>query len=459
MSEWTYHAQNILTGAWISRDLGLRDVEITDVLSGHGILTATIAPEDSGLMLVGERVLQEWQTVIYPEKAGALRGGFIFTESNFVDDGQEWEIICESFTSDALDEPYNRTYREWQVDALDVVREIWDFLQARTNGNLGLTIDADLSGQLLGDVQPPAKPVRADVTYPVGSAYGTAGAAWPRPARPKRPKRKRPKKRKRRRRESLSKWNAYLARFAARLARWQAIKLANWTNRLPEWKAWHDRLDAQQSAWETTYGDREPYRLMWWEQPDCGSELERLATETPFDWREQHTWVDGTKAAVTHLLQLGYPTIGTRKTDKVFTPGVDLVLVPTVHRGGHDFANAVVAIGAGEGRKTKRNSSSVDDDRLRRTSTLTAKDVKRVARLGRLATQERKRLSLGHGVQEVAVWDVNGNLTTYRLGDEVEIDMTDGWSQGSRFHKIVGRRYRPDEDDVIYWQLIRADQV
>lgn len=459
MSDFTYHAQDILTGAWITRNLELRDVEIVDVLSGHGHLTATIAPEDTALYLDGQRLLQEWKTVIYPEKQNGLRGGFIFTESHFLSEGQVWQITCESFTSYALDEPYNRLFRRWSVDALDVVREIWDFLQNRSNGNLGLVVDPDMSGVLLGDEQPPPKPRRADVTYPVGSEYGPDGYPWPRPAKPTKPKRKRPRKRKRRRRESQAHWDAYLSRFADRLARWQANKDSNYVARRPQWNAWHDRLDELQSRWEGDYGDRQPYKLAWWEQPDCGEELERLAVETPFDWRERHTWVDGTKAAVNHRLQLGFPTIGTRRTEKVFTPGVDLVFVPEVHRGGRGFANSVAGVGAGEGRKTLRAGVGVDDDRLRRTATLTAKNVHRKRRLERLAEHERKRLSLGHHTQEVAVWDVDGNLTSYRLGDEIQIDLTDGWSKGKTWHKIVGRRYRPDEDDTIYWQLVRAERA
>jgi hypothetical protein len=355
--------------------------------------------------------------------------------------------------------PYNGVYGAWDVAPLVVVRVMWEFVLDVTTGNLGVVVDNDSTPERIGDVQPPAKPKRADVTYGPTSPYGPPGAAWPRPAKPKKPKRKRPRKRKRRRRETNAHYNAYLTRFNARLNRWKDLKQSLNKNRLPEWNAWHDRLDALRDAWNDDYGDREPYKLLWWDQPDCGQELERLATETPFDWREKHTWTDATKSAVTHRLQLGYPTIGVRKTDKVFTPGVDLVFVPQVHRGGHDFANTVVAIGAGEGRKTKRNSDNVLDDRLRRTATLWAKDVKRVKRLGRLATHERKRLSLGHEVAEVAVWDTTGDLTSYRLGDEVEIDMTDGWAAGSRFHKIVGRRYSPDEDDIVFWQLIRADRV
>lgn len=459
MGNWTYHAQNILDGTWVHRDLPLRDVEITDVLTGHGSLTANVAPQDFDLMSGGQRILQEWRTVIYPERGGALRGGFIFTSSTFSEEGQVWELTCESFTSYALDEPYNRAYRGWKVDALDVVREIWDYLQDRPNGDLGLVVDTDLSGVLLGDTQPPDKPARADVTYPTGSTYGTAGDPWTRPAKPRMPKRPRPRKRKRRRAETDSHWNRYLERFNERLDAWQAIKQSLNTDRLPEWNAWHDRLADLQSDWEDKYGDREPYRLLWWESPDCGSELERLADETPFDWRERHTWADGTKAAVNHRLQLGYPTIGVRHTDVMFTPGDQVVVHPEVERGGHDFTNHVIALGSGEGRKTKRVYSTVDDDRLRRATVITHKDVKRKPRLQKLARKERKLRTLGHGVRELTVWETTGTLGTYRLGDEIAVDLSDGWSAGQWWHKIVGRRYKPDEDDVVTFTLVRAERV
>lgn len=461
MSDWTYHAQNVLTGAWITRDLQLRDVEITDVLTGHCQMTAVVAPEDAALTSGGNRLLEEWQTAIYAEKFNGIRFGGILTGSTFVDDGQEWHLTIDSFTAYANGEPYNRLYRQWDLDPLDAVREIWDFLQNRSNGNIGLTVDPDSSPVRVGDVQPPPRPNRADVTYPLGyehiPAGSVAGDPWPRPPKPRKPKRKRPRRRKRRRRESLAHWNAYLSRHADRLARWKADKDNNLVARRPRWNEWHDRLDELRGRWEEDYGSREPYKLAWWEQPDCGEELERLAMETPFDWRERHTW-NADKSAVTHRLQLGYPTIGVRHDTERLMPGVDLVMNPQVYRGGDEFANAVVAIGAGEGRKTRRASNSVDDDRLRRVATVTAKNARRVKRLEALAKDERLRRTLGHHTHEAAVWDTDGNLTKYRLGDEVAIDVAEGWSKGVSWHKIVGRHYRPDDDDVIYWQLVRAER-
>lgn len=458
MSEWTYHAQDALTGTWLHRDLPLADVEITDVLSGHGVMTAVVRPETSDLWADGKRILQEWQTKIYAEKFGMMRFAGILTTSRFSDDGQEWHLTIESFTAYAMGEPYNKTWRQWQPDALDAVREIWGFLQNRPNGDLGLTVDQDMSGVLLGDEQPPAKPRRADVTYPVGSEYGPAGYPWPRPPKPRRPKRKRPKKRKRRRKETFAHYQAYLSRFADRLARWKADKDSNYVEKRPQWNAWWDRLEELQSRWETDYGSREPYKLLWWEHTDCSQELERLSVETPFDWRERHTW-NGDKTAVNHRLQLGYPTIGTRKTDKTFVPGVDLVLSPEVHRGGSEYANAIIGIGAGEGRKTVRKVADVDDGRLRRVGVYTAKNVRGKKRLERLADHERKRRTLGHHTFEVVVWDTDGNLGSYRLGDEIQVDLTEGWAAGQRWHKIIARRYKPDEDDVLYWQLVRADRA
>ncbi|MGH3424365.1 MAG: hypothetical protein ACRDO8_06545, partial [Nocardioidaceae bacterium] len=57
-----------------------------------------------------------------------------------------------------------------------------------------------------------------------------------------------------------------------------------------------DRL----SDWEKAYGDRSRYELVWWESTDCGAEIDTLATETPFDWREEHVWSGDDREAVTH---------------------------------------------------------------------------------------------------------------------------------------------------------------
>ncbi len=41
----------------------------------------------------------------------------------------------------------------------------------------------------------------------------------------------------------------------------------------------------------------DPYELVYWEAPDCGDEIDNLASDTPFDYVEEHYWSDpdGTK--------------------------------------------------------------------------------------------------------------------------------------------------------------------
>lgn len=459
MSEWTYHAQDATSGAWISRALPLRDVEIGDQLTGHDWLRAKIAPEDESL--VGELV--EWDTFIYAEKttgAGTIRHGGILSRCVIADDGEALMIESQGFTAYPERQPFTREapYREWEIDGTDVFRWIWDWIQGQTWANLEVVVDNDDGAQTVGDVQPPAKPGKADVTYPAGSPYGDTGDPWPRPPKPKLPGRRKPRKRKRRRHESDAHWNAYKDRYEERLEEWLDDYHALNKNRLPEWRAWHKRLRAMRQQWVEDYGDREPYKLTYWDTTDLGQELQRLALECRFEWRERHTWVDGTKAEVNHRIQLGVPRIGVDH-DVTFVLSDPLVRVPERVRGGDRYANVIMVLGKGEGRKQRREIVGEPGPRLRRTAVITRKKAKRRKRLRAIGRDERSYRTLSSDIPEVCIWETDGNLGAYRLGDTVNVQVSEGWHRAVETpHRIVGRRYKPDFDDLLFLQLVRMER-
>lgn len=462
MSEWTYHAQDALTGAWISRNLPLIDVEVNDVLTGHCSLKARIAPQDPTLAL-----MPEWGTFIYAEKGNTIRGGYILAGSTISEDGEALDLDLRSFTAYAEGQHYLGKYKAWSADPLDCLRELWRWLQARDIGgglysNLNLVLDQDTSPVTISDPEPPPKPKAADVTYgtQLGSAYGTAGDPWPRPAKPRRLNGKRPKKRKRRKGETDAHWNAYVSNYNSRLDAWKAKRKSVYTDRLPEWNAWHDRLDYLRQQWEDDYGDREPYTLYWWDQPDVGQEALQLAAEGGFEWRERHTWTDATKTAVNHRLQLGYPTVGTTHTTPLVV-GQGIAAVPTITRGGDKWVNAFTVFGAGQGRKMVRATTNSRQGRLIRAGVASYKKAHRFSRAIALARDECNARSVDRYLPEVAIWDTAGDLGTYRLGDVVPITVANGWAAGgttTTSHKIIGRRYAPDNDDLIFLQLDPAER-
>lgn len=465
MSEWTYHAQNAVTSAWIHRDLPLRDTNIEDVLSGHGTLTCSLAPEDAAL----DGLLIEWATFIYAEKSSdpttPIRFGGIYGGSTVQDDGETLAMEIRSFSSYPDGQPYTAVepLRMWGADATDVYRALWTYFQAQPSSNIGITVDPDDGAKIISDPEPPPRPNRATVTYrtdpyPDGAVYGTPGAIWPRPPRPRKPKRRKPRKRDRRTGESQAHWDAYLADFNDRLDNWNDDYDALNKGRLKPWRRWNRRLKFLRKQWEDLYGDREPYKANFWDTTDIGAEMLAVSEEGEFEWRERHSWTDGSKTAVAHRIQIGVPRIGmTHATTLTLTNG--LAAVPTQVRAGDAYANTVMMLGKGEGRKQRRVLVTGVHGRLARTVVVVRKKVKRLERLTAFGRDQRSWRSLDKEIPEIAVWETVGTLGTYRLGDTVNVQVDIGWWNSAVIPcRIVGRRYAPDEDDLLFLQTVRAER-
>ncbi|MEV7684245.1 hypothetical protein AB0O64_37815, partial [Streptomyces sp. NPDC088341] len=107
----------------------------------------------------------------------------------------------------------------------------------------------------------------------------------------------------------------------------------------------------------------EKYAVVWWEATDCGSEIDNLAKETPFDYAEDHWWSGD---EIRHRLILGYPRLGRRRDDLLFEQGVNVTDVVAPTRDGDAYANELVGLGSGEGRKVLLRRIPERDGRLRR---------------------------------------------------------------------------------------------
>jgi hypothetical protein len=141
---WRYLAQRIdgtgIPGTWLETELPLTDVQITDVLSGPPQLSAKISPVVAReLKPDGTPLLDEWGTVIHAEADGSIRGSFILVGSSF--SGQTWSLDAVGFTGYPKGMAYDGQISFIQADPLDVVRHIWDSIQATQNSNLNLIVD------------------------------------------------------------------------------------------------------------------------------------------------------------------------------------------------------------------------------------------------------------------------------------------------------------------------------
>ncbi|MEU8655263.1 hypothetical protein [Actinoplanes philippinensis] len=138
---WRYLAQRALTGEWLSWDLPIDRDELTWALSGPGALRGTVSPDVGHLRASdGSLVLQEWGTLLYAEADGEIRWGGIVVGSSW--DGPAWTVEAAGMSTYPNGIPYLGEYSQIDADPAAVYRDVWAYVQAQPDSNLGITVDA-----------------------------------------------------------------------------------------------------------------------------------------------------------------------------------------------------------------------------------------------------------------------------------------------------------------------------
>lgn len=402
-ARWQYHALRILTGEWLHRELPLRDVSITDTLSGPGAIAATIDPDVATLKHTdGSPILDEWSTLIIAEADQSIQAAGILVNTDLV--GSTMTLDCAGFAvypngqilEDTLSYTGNASISAGGhgVDPLTVVRALWANLQSKASANLGVVLDDTTSTYCLGsftNVQAPQKttanpdgstdPKEVGDDVPIDRAWGPTDAL-PTPASGK----------------TLT---------------------------------WH-------------------YELNWWDNVDIGSKVDELAKQAPFDYREDVSWADSSREQVVLRLRLGAPRLGVRQDNLRFVEGENVSQVVAIRRSGDDYGNYVYALGAGEGQTQIRSTVSQSDGRLRRmvqltdTSKTTADSLKAVA---------ANQLNLTNKLVNVTAFTVrnhhNAVIGSFDVGDDVLVQTHVGWQPTSLWVRVTAMTVTPDTDEIV----------
>lgn len=205
--------------------------------------------------------------------------------------------------------------------------------------------------------------------------------------------------------------------------------------------------------------DDQPYRLVWWENNDCGQEIDGLARSTPFDYAEHHTWAGPGKTGVNHRMELGFPRLGRKRGELSFVQGENIIEPVSPAFEGTEFGNDGIGLGKGEGRKTVRVRIPKRNGRLRRAFTVVDKSV---GSFDRMRSLVRDELRARDEITEITriVLDAhhpNARYGTYRPGDDILVQAEVPWvGDVALWHRITSERYRPHEGKVTL-DLARSD--
>ena len=221
-----------------------------------------------------------------------------------------------------------------------------------------------------------------------------------------------------------------------------------------------DEVEFETGEGETVQFEAGPYRLNFWSTHDLGREIDALAEETPFDYRESHEWVGDT---IRHRIELGYPSLGAVRTDLRFVHGENVTVPLRMDFDGDTFATEVVVLGAGEGRKMLRQAARVNTlDRLRRVAVVEAKDARSDFRARAIAEAELSRRIGDAEIQTVQVLDhPNAPHGSFRPGDVIRVqNRYGGWGGEAYIYvRILEVSYNPEDGDIATLTVTRRERA
>lgn len=175
-----------------------------------------------------------------------------------------------------------------------------------------------------------------------------------------------------------------------------------------------------------------PFRLAWWATDDLGKVQSDLVTDTPFEYREHSVWDE---EDIRNRMELGYPTLGVRRTELRFEIGVNVKVAPSAE--GLDYASEVLLMGAGEGRDKIRAHTTAKRGRLRRVHVDTDSSLRSKKSAEAAAHPMLETLTGQAGIQELVVIDhPNARYGTYEPGDEIQVLGDMGWVRSGMWVRI-----------------------
>jgi len=202
---------------------------------------------------------------------------------------------------------------------------------------------------------------------------------------------------------------------------------------------------------ETTTVEANPYKLDWWEAKDCGSELDNLAKEAPFDYVEVSKWND-TKTAVLKYIDIGYPRIGRRRDDLAFRQDENLLRAVGPEETDDFYASQIVFMGAGEGSEIVNGIASRQlRTRIRRVAVVADGTIVDRNRAIKLAANELDRRQAILDIKEIEIkaQHLNARLGSFSVGDDILVEAEVPWIGAVRqWERVLAYTYDPTLESV-----------
>lgn len=200
-----------------------------------------------------------------------------------------------------------------------------------------------------------------------------------------------------------------------------------------------------------------PYKLADYQDHDLLSNINTLASDTPFDFTERHVW-DGD--IIRHHLDFGYPKIGRRQENLRFTLGENIFTSPGIDLSGDDYASSVLVCGAGDGPAMVRFLyPAAPVDGLRRIAVVSDPSI---TNLNTAVSRGKAELAWRKSLAEVTEIEVHDHphapLGAVSVGDEIYLGARDDWAEFTGWVRVTQISYKPDTNTAVY-TISRSDKL
>jgi hypothetical protein len=150
------------------------------------------------------------------------------------------------------------------------------------------------------------------------------------------------------------------------------------------------------------------------------------------------------KTGVVKRVRLGWPRLGARRTDLSFSSGVNIIEDPEVALGGDDYAQVVIASGAGDGSAKLRQISAVRNGRLRLEAAVDAPELNGNDTLKARAEAERAWRQVLGSVDQITIRNTSAApFGAWQVGDDVYTRVHNAWTDVTGWFRITGWSIKP----------------
>lgn len=465
---WRFYLRDVPGGAWVDNDLPLEEAEVSTAVSGPASIRGTLPPS-----YPLKSSLKEWGSMVIAQYGEQEPVACIIDGLTTSEDGS-LEVEAGGFSQYPDGQPWVGTeFSSTSVDPMDIVRRVWAHLQSLPEGNLGVVVAPTTSSVRLGVPQSAERTrlvngvnaandrLKAATNASVAAAKAQLDAKNALLALVRRPKNgqvfRQDTAPSGARRATVNFWidsnngnKGYIWNGKA----WVLQTFTSQANINSGWSTYQAKVNAAAAAAKVVTtrkselskaksnlsslsgGQAAPYTLNWWDSHDLGSIVSTLAEETPFEYREKASWTDSNKTSLALYLELGVPSLGSRREDLKFEVGVNITAVP--QRQENEFSSEVMVLGAGEGRAMIRAVSTATRGRLRRATVAAHKEITKTTAAANTARTLLGLSNTSWSVRSLEVWDTPfARVGSFKPGDQIYIQGSTGWSDFDSWVRVT----------------------